>query len=71
VWRQSYESATLETLSEARVMLASAYALDGQPGEAAKLLQSGILPPRNPDPNLNTMMFARYAELRAVTKKPQ
>jgi len=71
VWRQSYESATLETLSEARVMLASAYALDGQPGEAAKLLQSGILPPRNPDPNLNTMMFARYAELRAVTKKSQ
>ncbi len=71
VWRQAYESASLEALSEARVMLASAYALNGQPQQAAKLIQSGILPPRAPDPNLNTMMFARYAALRALTGKSQ
>ncbi len=68
MWRQLYDTAALEALSEARVMLASAYEFSGQGAEAAKVLKAGILPPRSPDPNLNTVMFSRYAAMR-VTKK--
>lgn len=66
VWKELADGATIDQLSESRIMLALCYVQSGERDQAIELARRGIFPPRSPDPGLDTIMLPHYMALRRL-----
>jgi tetratricopeptide (TPR) repeat protein len=64
-WSKIYESSSLITGSEARVLLAWSLTGAGRLGEGTALLEKWPLPPAGPEPGLSSIVLAKTIELKA------
>jgi tetratricopeptide (TPR) repeat protein len=64
VWKDLYDSASVDQLTESRTMLAYCYLKSGDPGQAAQLIRLGVFPPRSPDPGPESIGLPHYIALR-------
>ena len=64
-WSKIYESSSLITGNEARVLLAWSLAGAGRQSDGAALLNKWPLPPAAPEPGLSSIVLAKAIELKA------